>query len=121
MQRALAPGAPVVPAFIRSGANLPAHRTQGPTGVQRLANEASGEDFSDLDLSDVEPGSGDDRFLWQEREGEPTGVPWGERRAWAERFETTHSTTLQGKRDDFHEQMLRAAAGGGTYRSSPCR
>ena len=114
VQRALAPGAPVVPAFIRSGANLPAHRTQGPVGVQRLANEASGEDFSDVDLTDIEPGSGDDRFLWQEREGEPIGGPWAERRAWDEHFETVNSTTLQGKRDDRHAQLLNEAAGGGT-------
>jgi hypothetical protein len=111
VQRSLAPGAPVVPAFIRSGANLPAHRTQGPVGVQRLANEGTGEDFSDLDLSLIEPGGGDDRFLWQEREGEPTGVPWDERRRWDELFETQHSTTLQGKRDVRHEQLLNSVVG----------
>lgn len=114
VQRALAPGAPVVPAFIRSGANLPAHRTQGSSGVQRLANEASGEDFSDIDQSDIEPGSGDDRFVWQEREGEPTGVPWDERRLWDQRFETTHSTTLQAKRDEHHARLLHDLAAGGT-------
>ena len=100
-----------MPAFIRSGANLPVHRTHGSVGAQRLANEGSGEDFSDLDLSPVDPGSGDDRFLWQEREGEPTGGSWDDRRRWDELFETQNSTTLQGKRDDRHEQLMNSIAG----------
>jgi hypothetical protein len=113
VQRALGPGAPVVPAFIRSSLNLPAHRAVGPVGVQRLANEASGIDFTDVDLSDVQPGSLDDPFFWQEREGEPTGGPWEQRRAWDERFETEHSNTLQRKRDERFSELIRGAEAGG--------
>ena len=97
----------VVPTFLRDRASVP---TAAPLGVQRRApDDWAGTDWSTTDLSAVEPGSDDDPFRWQEREGEPTGVDWDVRRNWAEDFESSHALTLQTVRDDRYQELVHAA------------
>ncbi len=115
-------GGSVAPTFLRRSGHRP---TQAPLttrrhGVQRLADDAdpsadetgwTGDDYSDADLSDIEPGGPFDPFAWQERDGEPTDDGWEERRDWAERFETENADELQRRRDARYYQLIDDATG----------
>lgn len=108
VQRAAGPGQPVRPTFRRRRTERTVR--EGPVGTQRLSTFGDvyeGADHSSDDYSEVEPGSSDDIFTWQDREGEPTA--WPARQEWARGFERQHSQRLQHTRDARYAQLIQTA------------
>lgn len=102
VQRTVYAGEVVTPTFLR--------RTEAPdvarAGVQRLAvSDRAADDWSEVDLSEVAPGSDADPFRWQGRTEEPAEADWDTRRDWAEAFEQDHAAQLQAIRDVRYDEL----------------
>jgi hypothetical protein len=105
-------GGGVVPTFLRTAERASVGAGVAPPGVLRRAEQLSdygGPDLSELDLSDVEPGSDRDPFRWQQRPTEPAGVPNEQRWEYGERFEADNANRLQHARDTAYMDHLRRA------------